>query len=856
MMPANELFALIRWWAALALIGAAALPLAWRLFHKLPDRGFAFARLVGLLLVGYLFWIGASLGALGNNLGGVVFALAATMALSWRALRGESSQFRVWLRENRGYILGVEGLFALILIGWALVRAQNPAISGTEKPMEFAFLNSVSRSPAYPPLDPWLSGFAISYYYFGYVMVSVISRLAAVDELFAFNLGIAWLAAATATASFGLIYNLIMADAGIFSASAKQRAIALAFIGALALPIAGNQEIFLEILHGNGVGSDAFWRNLDVAEISGPATDSPRYDGGGWWWWRASRVIAEYDFAGVRAGNGSPVHEPIAEFPGFSFILGDMHPHVLALPYAMLAMAVAFAWWLEDDDEADVEGDFRRLAGGAFRRPLFWFALLALGGLSFLNTWDVLIYLFLFVGMMVLRAWRKTGEWHAEFVAAGIKRALMLALPAIVLYLPFYIGFRSQAGAPYLLPFLMRPTRLVHFLIIFAMPLFTIALLLMAEGFRNRFSHWKKGLGAALALLAGLHLAMFFLGWVVASSPQGAGQVGALAEALNITLPAQLDPSVGGRVSWGFRAVARLAPAILARRFALPGLILLLSALLGLTVMAAAAILNRPAEQNRAERGESKPSPALPFVLLMVLTGLLLAIAPEFLYLRDNFGQRINTIFKFYYQAWALFGIAALFALDYLWRREKFLGKIAAAGYLAMFSVSLVYPFYGVQSRAREFAGSPTLNGMAHIQLFNPEEYEAILWLRDNAPTGSVVLEATGGQYSDYARVSANSGLPTLLGWLGHELQWRGYSNPEPGRRSPIISQLYQSTNWNERQRLLDEFEVDYIFVGGKERIDFGNDFTLFDEHLPVVFANNTVIIYRWQAANFAGRLN
>ena len=172
-------------------------------------------------------------------------------------------------------MLLTELLFLLVFAVWLGVRAQNPAIVSTEKPMEFAFLNAASRTPTMPPLDPWLSGYAISYYYFGYVMMSVLARLAAVPEYIAFNLGIAWLVAGTAVAAFGLVYNLVIeterSDAE--EAEEKQRgwhwlAVALGLVAALALPIAGNQQITMEVLHANGAGSDAFWEWLDVRDIN------------------------------------------------------------------------------------------------------------------------------------------------------------------------------------------------------------------------------------------------------------------------------------------------------------------------------------------------------------------------------------------------------------------------------------------------------------------------------------------------------------------------------------------------------------------------------------------------------------
>ena len=267
-----------------------------------------------------LFWVLGSLGFLQNNLGGILAAVAIMGGLSLLAYRQIGGELRAWIWGQWTQILITELIFAILFGLWVWVRAQNPAISGTEKPMEFAFLNAVGRSGTFPPVDPWLSGFAISYYYFGYVMTSVLARLAAVSEPVAFNLGIAWLMAGTGVGAFGLVYNLIVGYGRSLNQKAHRLAITLGLMAALALPIGGNLQVILETLHGNGMGSTQLWTWLDVRNINGPAVEqeSPRY----LWWWRSSRVINEHTLTGeVIQGL-----EPIAEFPGFSFILGDMHP--------------------------------------------------------------------------------------------------------------------------------------------------------------------------------------------------------------------------------------------------------------------------------------------------------------------------------------------------------------------------------------------------------------------------------------------------------------------------------------------------------------------------------------------------
>jgi len=866
MLSLPDISAAFRWWAILALIGLAATPLTLHLLKVLPDRGYAIVKMVGLLLAGYIFWLLGSLGLLNNSAGGLLFGLIALVTLSvlavFRLDSGEDSIKR-WLRDHWRYVVTVEILFALIFFGWTWVRSQNPAIAATEKPMEFAFLNSLGRSPGFPPLDPWLSGFGISYYYFGYLMTSMVARLAAVPEQIAFNLAIAWLAAGTAVGAFGLVYNLIAAD----KTRMRRWAVMIGLIAAISLPIAGNLEIVLEVLYANDVGSDSFWQWLDIRDLNEPAAASevPRYETTSWWWWRSSRVIHEYHLSG-RPEEGL---EPIAEFPAFSLILGDLHAHLLALPFAYLSLALALVWWLRTSRPyLDFSGWFERQGLKRQLRAISWydaglllFTAAVLGGLSFLNTWDVLIHLFVVVGAFILAQWRVDGRWHAGLIRQAVTVAVLLAGLAIVLYLPFYLGLRSQAAPPYLLPMIMRPTRLAHFLVIFGMPLIAIVGLLAVLSswlvrHRDRSSSRRTWLTATfftVGLVAALLLLMLFLGWLVASSIEGMPVVLSLSDELGLGLEAlPAEAGITERAAWALSAMGKIAPQMFAARLTQPALILLLAAMLASTIYILLRLL-LPHSEEMNESWRRIASPTLPFVLLLMATAVLLTLGPEFVYLRDNFGQRINTIFKFYYQAWILFGIAALYALAYLLSRFRLSGIVIATLYFLALAGSLLFPFFAIQSRAQEYRGptdsenrlTATLNGLAYLQQLNPDEYEAIMWLRQNVSGSPVILEAVGGQYSAYGRVSAATGIPTVLGWAGHEYQWRG-ATPEPAERDSAVTSIFSQMDWPSTELLLDRYDVQYVYFGQLERNTYDpQSEEKFQQNMDVAFQNNNVTIYQ-----------
>jgi uncharacterized membrane protein len=232
------------------------------------------------------------------------------------------------------------------------------------------------------------------------------------------------------------------------------------------------------------------------------------------------------------------------------------------------------------------------------------------------------------------------------------------------------------------------------------------------------------------------------------------------------------------------------------------------------------------------------------FVILLIVVGCLLVLFTENFYLRDQFNSRINTIFKFYYQAWLFWGIAAAFSTVYLLRELRSIwGGIYWLVLGALLAALLVYPVFGLWTKTSGFspAGGYSLDGAAHLQASYPDDFAAIAWLED-APPG-VVLEAVGGQYSDFARVATYSGQPAVLGWEGHESQWRG-GYREMGNRKQDIERIYLTSDWEETKALLELYDVRYVFVGTLERNTYPVKQAKFDRFLEPVFSQDGVTIY------------
>jgi len=133
------------------------------------------------------------------------------------------------------------------------------------------------------------------------------------------------------------------------------------------------------------------------------------------------------------------------------------------------------------------------------------------------------------------------------------------------------------------------------------------------------------------------------------------------------------------------------------------------------------------------------------------------------------------------------------------------------------------------------------LDGAAYFERQSPDEMAGIRWLRDASP--GIIVEAVGSSYSDYARVATLSGLPNVLGWPGHESQWRG-GNEEMGSRQSDIETIFRSGRWEEVKQILEKYGVRYVFVGPLEHSTYLVNEANFDSHLKVVFRQGDVTIY------------
>ncbi|MDQ2784211.1 MAG: DUF2298 domain-containing protein [Chloroflexota bacterium] len=846
-MLASALSWAAAWVAWLVILAVVALPLTYRLLRGLPSRGIAFSPVVGLLLVSYLSWILASVHLLPFGRLSLLGAVGIVAALSALSVVADRAALIRWLRPN----LRVAATFALMfIVVFALffwLRGYYPDVRSTEKPMEIGFLTSTMRAQWMPPHDAWLSGYGINYYYFGYVEAATLGLLSGVRPEVAFNLMSITLPALTFCGASGIVYDLLLR----FRRERRKRAHTLhplpaSVVGGLLVAIAGNAFGFARLLADPAAVVQAnFWTGIG---------------------WNSTRVVKDHIVPGS-------VAEMITEFPLFSFLLGDIHPHVLALPIVLLAVAVAIGHWLRPvhsssggvgfslrsdqsslsrlslvagrETQAEAYATNFAQAAAKFCPDAGRYVLTALviGALYPTNAWDLPTFALPILAAVALR---RPDRWFIALARVGL-----LCAGSVLFYLPYYLHFKSLVGNPGDVPAFIQSlegepvigtiirtfgvvtwphTSLPQFLAVFAVPLLA-ASALVVRGCMGRRVTLTMG-EQRFILIAGI-------------------AIGAVAL---LTRTAMLLPT-------------------------------------GVFVVAGLLALRRPSVG--ATRGNGAWSVWTPMDRAMVaiaVYGALLPVIPEFVFLRDAFDNRMNTMFKVDYQSWVLLMLAGAYGVVTLvWTATTAARGVVhrtagprlamvAAGVALLALMASVYPaivpfqrtgHFGQQGA--DFGGAGTgwqgLDGFRYVSETNPDEYLAMQWLRAHAAPDDRLAEAVGNSYGDAhgwfeSRFAAATGVPGILGWYFHEAQWRGGSaqivTQELPARAADIGTLYGTTNTAEARRILTKYGITWVIVGlteedgeGQCSVPFGcppyaaQGLAKFDTMLHLAFRSGRVSIYR-----------
>ena len=821
----------LAWLIVVEGIALLAVPLSFVIFRPLADRGYLFSKAVGLLVVGLVAWLLASFGWVPFSQGSIALGVTVLFAGSAWALYRRHREIVEFVRRRWSLLLIAELVFLAAFFSFLLLRMANPDLwhpyRGGEKPMDMAYLNAVLRSSYMPPYDPWFGGGYLNYYYWGQFMVATLIRATGIAPQIAVNLAVPLFFAMTVAGAYSVVYNLAEGTRrwrrGALAASGpdgdpgggtareegqgRWSPVAAGMAGAVFVTVIGNLDGAIQV--GQGV-----WRSVFQSAPFG------EFD-----FWRSTRMMAP-----------DPPGFEINEFPFFTFLFADPHAHLLALPFTLLALGLALSVVM-----GALRDTWRRTHGSASSSmgsgELLRLAALGVvvGSLWAINAWDFPTYMLMAGVAVFIAAYFSHGGLSLLVVMESVVKTALVFLVGYVVFLPFHLNYQTFFSS---LETTTNQTVLWQFLAISGLFIFIIGSFFISES-----RGWLRA-------LTRLRLQVGFV--------EGGSVSGGLGAPL-----AERDPVLVGVLRFLITAavvgVLAYAVWIAASRWTgstIPFLVVLgaLGVVVGLRYL----------------RSMDRDAPLQTFVVAMVLVPLALAIGLDIFRVEGDI-DRMNSVFKFYLQIWVLLAVSSAYMLWRLadgrkvsWSRIGLGKKVWVGALVALILSASVYPILGTKDRLRdrfnERATALTLNGTHYIEgtVYHDREgdidlgadYEGISWLLEKVEGSPVVLEAQTPTYRWGGRVSVHTGLPTVVGWKWHQEQQRWDYRWAVDQRIQDVNRIYRTTSVPEALFLLDQYDVEYVYVGQVERLYYPEEgLKKFDggmeEHLDQVFESDQVQIYR-----------
>ena len=680
------------WYLLAAVLGVVGMAVTGRLFRGFADKGWMFSKVVSITITGFLTWFLVSIKLLKFTTVtcvGITVVFGIVCILLYEKQR--KAGYDCLPIDNLDLVYIEEILFFAVFLMWTYLAGFHPAAHGTEKFMDYGFMEAMMRSKTLPATDIWYSQGKINYYYGGQYFAVFLTKLSGTQVELTYNLMRTFVAAFAFVLPFSLVRQMTVDMQGKKVYGWKKRLPSITgFIAGLAVSIAGSMHyvVYAQIIPL-------------IQKLKGQEVDS-------YWFPDATRYIGF---------NPDVPDKTIHEFPCYSFVLGDLHAHVVNIMFVLLLLGLLYAWMQK---VRNTTPSVEKLGAKKFwmqqlLMPHILAAAMLLGMFHWTNYWDFVIYYVvtggtvLFMNIICLKGDIK------RIIAVTAAQAVEIFAVATVIILPFTLQFTT-----------------------------------MVQGVRLAQNH---------------------------------------------SLPHQL------LILWGL-------PTILT-------LVFVISLIVGK--------LKRLNHKSLYRLMKAIRTPDL-FAVIMGLCAIGLVAIPELVYVRDiyeNGNARANTMFKLTYQAYIMFGMTMVYVIfrQLFVNRRKILKAVGVIG-LALLLWTCGYfgksvdSWFGQVLDPSQYKG---LNATAFLETDYAEDVGAIRWLKENIEGSPVVLEANGDSYSEYERVSAMTGLPTVMGWYVHEWLWRN-DVADLNAKADEIETIYTSTNAAEVQMLVEKYDISYIFVGSCER--------------------------------------
>ncbi|MEM4347205.1 MAG: DUF2298 domain-containing protein [Candidatus Altiarchaeota archaeon] len=748
---------ILLWLFLIEVLSFVTLPISTFLFYKLHDKGYGASKLFSIILITYLSYIIARFQLLPFNFYTILISFSLVFLLSAFILI-RHRLFQIFIsKEFKDIAFKCEVVFLASFFLFIFIRSYFPDIKGGETFYDLAYLNSIIRTDKLPPMHTWFSQVSLeNYYYFGHLMIGVLSKFSGISGIFSYNLSLATIMALTCLLTFSLSYNLTKKSF-------------CAIIAVFLISFTGNFFSFLQVLNYFFPDFNVYVKFYEPPVYGDFFQKARDYN-----WWHPSRIIPW----------------AIHEMPYWTFVWGDLHGHFFAIPLRILLLIFLLKIFASEFSGFKIFGE------NFFEKILNIFSLCLILGFIFPTN----IYDFPFLAFWVLL----TFIFHELNIPEGRRLSMVLqaflisfliVIFSLLLYAPVVFQLLQHIQDVRvrefieLLPHEKNPllnsgtansirievfkTSLYHFLLIFSLQVFLIFTFIL-HLFYTSFAKESKLMKVLFSISLFLYLSLVFSVFM-SFFPR----IEQFYNPINVLL------SINSLL-YDFQLLSILIPIVSSSIFFL-------------------------LRENSVE---------VKFILLLILFGALTALITEvinvegrYVFMNKIYGEiyifwGISSAFILSYfgkKILSLKYLAILFIVCFLFFSYAIFPILTTIQRTNSFKAS-----YG-----REFL---TLNGADWLEREHKADFEAIKWLNENIKGSPIVLEVPGRDYQYTSRVSVFTGLPTVLGWSDHMELHLAISRENIEKISKEVDEIYNTTDNERALNLIRKYNVSYIYIGELEK--------------------------------------